>query len=280
MLYAAPVPSPNAADVLPDLIRAAMERPGLAIFLTGAGMSAESGVPTFRGREGYWVVGSRNYHAQELATRAVFARMPAAVWSWYLHRLRVCRSAQPNPGHHAIAALAGLLGERHLLITQNVDGLHARAGSPSHQTYEIHGNISRMRCSGECAGLVPVPLAALEAPPEELAALLRCPACGTWMRPHVLWFDEYYDEPLFRFNSSLRAVEEAALLIVIGTTMTTNLPLSIGERAVRRGIPVVVINPEPNPISELVRGRSNCLYLEGRAGEWVPRVAREMGLAR
>ena len=90
-----------ATAALPGLLRSALARPGSFIVLSGAGISAESGVPTFRGKDGYWVIGSRNYHAQELATRAAFSRMPESVWGWYLHRLRVCRNAQPNPAHVA-----------------------------------------------------------------------------------------------------------------------------------------------------------------------------------
>jgi NAD-dependent deacetylase len=267
-----------SSAALPAVIESALERPGGCIFLTGAGISAESGVPTFRGNDGYWVVGSRNYHARELATRAAFSRMPEAVWSWYLHRLRVCRGAHPNAAHEAIAALAGPLGERFLLITQNVDGLHLRAKSPVERTYEIHGNISLMRCGAACGNeLLAVPSDALGEPPQGgLARWLTCSACGGWMRPHVLWFDECYDEPLFRFESSLRAARRAALLVVIGTTGSTNLPLAIGELAASRRVPMIVINPEPNPFSVLVAGRSECAYLEGSAGEWMPRVAQHV----
>jgi NAD-dependent deacetylase len=262
-----------------ELVHSALKRPGLCLFLTGAGVSAESGIPTFRGEDGYWRVGSRNYHAAELATRAQFARTPAAVWGWYLHRLRVCRAALPNPAHLAIAELGSALGERFLLITQNVDGLHTRAGSPSETTYEIHGNIARMRCSRGCKGPSAVPNAALapgaDADEAGLARTLRCPVCSAWMRPHVLWFDEFYDEELFRFESSLAALERAALLCVIGTTGTTNLPAQIGEGAARRGLPMLVINPEPNLLSELALPRGG-LYLQGRAGQWVPEVSRQI----
>lgn len=276
--------SATDAELL-GLITRALSRPGQCLFLTGAGISAESGVPTFRGEDGYWLVGSRHYHPQELATRSAFARMPAAIWGWYLHRLRVCRGALPNAAQHAIAELAPILGERFLLITQNVDGLHPRAGTPRERTYEVHGNISWMRCSRGCAGLAAVPDALLEplgagarlgadaqlgraAPPAELG----CPSCAAWMRPHVLWFDEFYDEELFRFESSLRAADSAALLVVVGTTGTTNLPLQIGQRAARRGVPLLVINPEPNPFSELARGLPGSAFLEGTAGHWVPRI--------
>src|SRR2546426_10737611 len=112
-----------------DELVAACRRPGHVIALTGAGVSAESGIPTFRGRDGYWTVGSRDYHPQELATHAAFARMPWDVWAWYLYRRGVCRAAAPNPAHHALVRLAA--HPRFALVTQNVDGLHRRAGSPA-----------------------------------------------------------------------------------------------------------------------------------------------------
>src|SRR5690606_30740717 len=144
--------------------------PGRCLFLTGAGISAESGVPTFRGEDGYWVVGSRPYHPRELATRQAFVRMPGAVWGWSLHRLRVCPGALPNPAHAALAEPAPALGERFLLVTHNVDGLHLRAGSPRESTYGVHGNIAYMRCARGCEGLWSVPDALVE-PGESAPAL-------------------------------------------------------------------------------------------------------------
>jgi NAD-dependent deacetylase len=258
---------------LDSLVRSAASRPGLCVFLTGAGISAESGVPTFRGPQGYWREGSRNYHPEELATQAAFRRMPETVWRWYLHRSRVCASALPNVAHRAIAAVARELGDRFLLITQNVDGLHARAGCPRERTYEIHGNIAFMRCSVDCQGLVEVPAVSEHASDTELRRMLCCPSCGALARPHVLWFDEFYDEPLFRFESALRAAESLAVLVVVGTTGTTNLPLAIGRRAASLGTPLVVIDPEPNPFSELVTSGRAGLVLKGTAGRWVPAVA-------
>jgi NAD-dependent deacetylase len=265
------------------LLEPALSRAGRCIFLTGAGISAESGVPTFRGSEGYWRIGSRNYHPQELATRVAFDRMPEAVWSWYLHRLRICAEAQPNVGHLAVTDAAACLGERFLLITQNVDGLHRRAGAPAEQMYEIHGNISFMRCSARCEGLSPVPVASGADPSDAPSTgavwnLLRCKSCGALMRPHVLWFDEFYDEESYRFESSLRAAADAALLVVVGTTGTTSLPLRIGEVAARGGTPFVVINPEPSPFSELA-AQSGGIFLQGRAGQWLPEVARQLRAA-
>lgn len=266
----------DSLSKLEGAVDSAWQGGGPCIFLTGAGISAESGIPTFRGPEGYWRVGSRNYHPQELATRAAFQRMPVAVWSWYVHRRRICAAARPNAAHEALAALDAVLGERLLIITQNVDGLHGVSGSPPERTFEVHGNIHRMRCFAECKGVLALPdVEPLDAA-GPLPAELCCTACGGPMRPHVLWFDEYYDEHHYRFESSLVAIERASLLCVVGTTGTTSLPVRIGERAAARGIPMIVINPEPNPFSELAAAVPQGVYLEGAAGHWVPVVARQL----
>ena len=111
---------------------------GPLVFLTGAGISAESGIPTFRGPEGYWTVGSREYRPEELATYEAFTRMPDEVWAWYLYRRGVCRAARPNPAHLALVELERALGDRFLLVTQNVDGLHLRAGHSAERVLQIH----------------------------------------------------------------------------------------------------------------------------------------------
>ena len=139
-----------------------------------------------------------------MATAAAFARMPEEVWRWYLFRRGVCRAAAPNAAHLALVRLEQRLGERFLLVTQNVDGLHLRAGNSPERTYQIHGNIDFCRCIRGCPPAVrPMPAAlAVDWPKErsltdaELGAL-RCD-CGDWLRPHVLWFDESYDEPRYR----------------------------------------------------------------------------------
>jgi NAD-dependent deacetylase len=197
---------------------------GSVLVLTGAGISAESGIPTFRGEEGYWRVGSRHYFPEELATRAAFSSMPDELWGWYLYRRSVCRAAMANAGHGALVRLEHALGERFLLVTQNVDGLHLRAGNGAERTYQIHGNIDFMRAAHDRdARVFPVP-SALDVWERDRAvgaaerALLVSPYDGSPARPHVLWFDESYDEERFRFESSLAAVEQAALLIVVGTS--------------------------------------------------------------
>src|SRR5690349_5981910 len=135
---------PRLADLLEE-IRAAR---GRVVALTGAGISAESGIPTFRGEEGYWVVGSRNYMPQEMATREMFERRPDEVWRWYLYRFGVCRAAQPNAGHRALVDLERAIGDRFILVTQNIDGLHRRAGSQ--RVFAIHGDAAYVRCAAEC----------------------------------------------------------------------------------------------------------------------------------
>jgi NAD-dependent deacetylase len=220
----------------------------------------------------------------ELATRTAFEAAPDDAWAWYLYRRAACLRAEPNAAHHALARLEEALGDRFLLITQNVDGLHTRAGNSFARTFQIHGNIHFMRCSSEC-NLTP------EALPQALPTtwererpltpserdLLCCRACGSRTRPHVLWFDEYYDEPLFRFESSLAAAADAELLVVVGTTGSTNLPLQIGGAAARHGTPLVVVNPESNPFSETVERGGKGIFLEGTAGRWIPEIVARLG---
>ena len=122
-------------------------RQGNLCVLTGAGISAESGIPTFRGKDGYWVVGSRNYMPEEMATARMFERQPEEVWRWYLYRFGICHKFAPNPAHHALVELERHCGERFRLVTQNIDGLHRRAGSTHERTYCIHGDSAWVRCA-------------------------------------------------------------------------------------------------------------------------------------
>src|ERR671927_348185 len=199
---------------------------GRVVALTGAGISAESGIPTFRGKEGYWVVGSKNYMPQEMATLAMFERAPEEVWRWYLYRFGVCLHAEPNDGHRALVALDRALGERFHLVTQNIDGLHLRAGATPERTSCIHGDAAFVRCADGCEGKLLLP----DLGPRDAATpftkadreRLDCPRCGGWLRPHVLWFDEYYDEDNYRADTALRAAGRAALLLVVGTSGATN----------------------------------------------------------
>jgi len=264
---------------LPDLLGRAAAREGLVVTLTGAGISAESGIPTFRGPEGHWTVGSRNYRPMELATRRAFAEAPDHVWGWYLHRRAACLAARPNAAHEALASLDARLGDGHLLVTQNVDGLHLRAGHPPERAFQIHGNLGLRRCSADCtAELLPLPESLGPTwergrlPTADETQTLACPRCGAPGRPHVLWFDESYDEPRFRFRSTLAAADRARLLLVIGTSGATNLPTQIVERVAARRVPVLVVDTEPTPFASLALAAGG-RFEQGRATERVPPLA-------
>jgi NAD-dependent deacetylase len=270
---------------LRELLDAGYDGGGPIVVLTGAGISAESGIPTFRGEEGYWTVGSENYHPMEMATHAAFERMPEEVWRWYLYRRSVCRAAEPNAGHRALVELERALGDRFLLITQNVDGLHLRAGHTMARTYQIHGNVDFMRCEDEHPHLRRIPLEIGEdwtrdTPLTDHARrLLRCCDGGRMARPHVLWFDECYDEALFHFESSIRAATRAALLVVIGTSGSTNLPMQVGAIVAQRGAPMIVINRDESPFSRFAERSASGWFAHGSAGEHLPPMIEHL-LAR
>ena len=248
--------------------------------LTGAGISAESGIPTFRGPEGYWTIGSKVYMPQEVATMAMFRQHPRAVWEWYLYRLGVCLEARPNAGHNALVELERKLGHRFTLITQNIDNLHIRAGNSLERTYQIHGNINFTRCSDECtselfylANELRMKRKQKELNDDELE-LLHCSLCGAWLRPHVLWFDEYYDEEHFRFDSSMAKASSTDLLIVVGTSGATALPNNVVSMVYQNGKTIVDINPEQNPFSAMALSSKHGLFIPRSAAKVLPELAR------
>lgn len=263
---------------LEKLLKAFVHSEKTITLLTGAGISAESGIPTFRGPEGYWTIGSEEHHPQEMATYRMFGKNPAEVWRWYLYRRSVCARAEPNPGHLAIAGMERRFGGRFHLVTQNVDNLHLRAGNTPDRTFQIHGNIFWMRCAGECTeALTPVPSTFdhwtrdRELAPED-ADRLRCPACGGPARPHVLWFDEVYNEPFYRLTSTLNVARSTDLLIVAGTSGTTNLPNKVAWEVSRRhGAVIVDINVEANPFAALA-SRQGGFAVKGASGSVLPEI--------
>ena len=258
----------------------ALKKGGLITVMTGAGVSAESGIPTFRGPEGYWTVGSVNYQPSEIATNDMLNRNPREVWKWFLFRRGVCADALPNPGHVAIAEMEKLLKDknRFRLITQNVDGLHLRAGNTLEATYQVHGNLNFMRCFGQCASdLYPVPetipkIARGEELPESEWERLKCPKCGTMARPHVLLWDEYYDEKYYRFESSLRDAAKTSLLVIVGTTGSTNLPNRVAASVMHFGGTIIDIDIEENVFSKAALQTPGGLFLKGKSAEILPVV--------
>ena len=265
-------------------LRSILGEAGRVTVLTGAGISAESGIPTFRGPEGYWTVGSQVYHPQEMATFRMFRRRPDDVWQWYLHRAAVCGQAAPNDGHRALVDLEKNLRARFLLITQNVDGLHRRVGNSPGRTYEIHGNVFYMRCAAACRpDLLPLPPGLIDRDSRQpLAAcetdLLVCPACGGRTRPHVLWFDESYNEHHFRFQSALQAARATRLLIVVGTSGATNLPNQVAWTVLNNGGTIFDINIEDNPFAELARKSSGGAFLGFPSSRILPELVKRMSL--
>ena len=251
--------------------------------LSGAGISAESGIPTFRGPEGYWKVGSKEYRPEEMATFSMFQQAPWEVWSWYLYRRRVCSLAGPNPGHFGVSTLETILGDRFRLITQNVDGLHLLAGNTEERTFQIHGNIHYMRCARPCCmDLFPMPADIIDKKKDESVTeddkkALVCPRCSSMTRPHVLWFDEFYNEHFFRADSASRWADRTDLLLVVGTSGATTLPMQVGDLVYRKKDAVIVdVNPVANPFRRLAERHPNGIVLDGNSGEVIPRIVSLM----
>jgi NAD-dependent deacetylase len=270
---------PALEEKLVRILEDVRDAGGRVVALTGAGISAESGIPTFRGEEGYWVVGSRNYMPQEMATHEMFERAPDEVWRWYLYRFGACRDARPNAGHEALVSLERALGDRFTLVTQNIDGLHRRAGSE--RVFCIHGDAAYARCARECGlGIVDLPPVVPRGHHPLTGAereALTCPRCGGWLRPHVLWFDECYDEERYRMDSTLDAAGAADLLLVIGTSGATNLPMQIGRVVFQRGAALVDVNPEQNPFAELAGRSPRGFFARGSACARLPAIVRALG---
>ncbi len=226
--------------------------------LSGAGMSAESGVPTFRdAATGLW----SRFDPMQLASPQGFRADPPLVWGWYAWRRRLVAGARPNAGHRALAlAAAGFESLR--IVTQNVDGLHQRAGS--RDVIEIHGNILRSRCLDECGVRYEVPedLPAGEPP--------RCPACGAWLRPDVVWFGE----PLVaeRLRAAEHATSRAEALLVVGTSGLVHPAAGLPRQARLAGVRVIIVNPQPTEIDT-----DADLVVAGAAGEVLPALLRAAG---
>ena len=205
--------------------------------ITGAGVSAESGIPTFRGKNGYW----RNFDAEKLATREAFERDPKLVWEWYSERRQRVSNARPNAGHEAIAKLARQADD-FLLVTQNVDDLHARAGLASRAMVQIHGNIFVTRCS-RCDFR-------RDCDHDHEDVLPRCPECAALMRPGVVWFGERL--PLSELQRVENYLDRGAcdLVIVAGTTAAFGYIVDWALRASGNGGELLEVNPEETPISQ------------------------------
>ncbi len=234
-----------------DMIEAA----GLLVVSTGAGMSRESGVRTFRGEDGFW----KEYRAEDLASLEGIRRNPALVWEWYGERLKACQELEPHAGYYALARLQHGKGI-FPLITQNVDGLHQKAGIED--VIELHGNLRTASCIDSCG-----------APGVQMTADLfeklppRC-SCGSILRPAIVLFGEQLPEQVLK--RAFRLADSCDLMLVIGTSMVVYPASSLPLIALRRGVKVIEINPEETPLSSL----DGTLSLRGAAGRVLPEIVK------
>jgi len=228
---------------------------GRVAVLTGAGISAESGVPTFRGKDGLW----RQYKAETLATPEAFERDPKLVWEWYDWRRGLIAPVEPNAGHRVIAGWESLFGEM-AVITQNVDGLHAKAGSQN--VVELHGNIWKLRCTreGNVEEVRDNPLPHI--PPV-------CPNCGSFLRPHIVWFGESLDPVVL--GRAYELSESCQVMFVIGTSAVVHPAASLPYSAARAGAKIIEVNLEPTSLTPQAD-----FFFPGKAGEILPVLDRRL----
>ena len=225
------------------------------VVLTGAGISAESGVPTFRGQDGLW----GKFRAEELATMDAFLSDPKLVWEWYNWRRGLIKKVDPNPGHLALREFESWFDD-FTLVTQNVDGLHRRAGAA--RVLELHGNIMRSKCvscnriwDGE-----------EDIEPENIAV---CPQCKGKIRPDVVWFGEMLPQDVIR--RAFEKTESADVFFSIGTSAIVHPAASLPVAAKQGGAVLVEINPARTPLTDIAD-----YYIAGKAGEVLPQLVDEV----
>jgi NAD-dependent deacetylase len=240
------------------------------VVLTGAGVSAESGVPTFRGTDGLW----RDFRPEDLATPAAFARDPRLVWEWYDWRRRRIAECRPNAAHLALAKLAIARGDGEVrIVTQNVDGLHAVAAREARPALappgradaalplELHGSLFRVRCPacGARYGLVePIDASSAESLP-------RCRRCHSLVRPDVVWFGEALDDAVL--NEAVARARTADVCLVVGTSAVVQPAASLAMVTKRAGGQLIEVNPDTTPLTPFAD-----VSIRGTAADVVPRV--------
>jgi NAD-dependent deacetylase len=230
----------------------------LVVVLTGAGISKESGIPTFRdAQNGLWA----KYDPMMLATEAGYLANPALVWQWYDYRFGMVEHAQPNPGHRAIAELERWVPQV-VVVTQNIDGLHQAAGSTD--VLELHGSIRSFKClTGRHRGFSRADFAGqAEIPP-------HCPGCGDLLRPDVVWFGELL--PGEAINRAYDLADACDAMLVVGTSGVVQPAASLPFIARHAGAVVIDVNPERDEIADAAE-----LFLDGRGGEILPRLLAEL----
>jgi NAD-dependent deacetylase len=244
---------------IPEGLLEALRRSVRVVALTGAGVSQESGLRTFRDAQtGLW----SQYKPEDLANPAAFQRNPKLVWDWYSMRRGLMAEVRPNPAHYALVEMARRVPE-FTLVTQNVDDLHRKAGSP--EVIELHGNLGRVKCSEEGTWIEAW---------EENEDVPRCPRCGAYLRPDVVWFGEQL--PLEALERAVQATRRCDVFLSIGTSGVVQPAASLAYAARNRGATLVEVNPEPTPLS----GKAD-FVMRGRAGEILPElVERTWGVIK
>ena len=236
----------------PELIRFLRRAQRLAV-LTGAGVSQESGLRTFRdAQSGLWA----QYKPEDLASPQAFARAPKLIWDWYAWRREAIKGVRPNAGHYALVELEKRISQ-FTLITQNVDGLHRMAGNQN--VLELHGNIQRVRCSA-CYTFT-------ETWEDDTESVPRCAVCGGLLRPDVVWFGESL--PREQLEAAVEAARTCDIFFSIGTSGVVQPAASLAHAARNRGAVVVEINAETTPLTPKVD-----YFLQGKSGEILPELVK------
>jgi len=225
------------------------------VVLTGAGISAESGIPTFRGEEGLW----KQYRAEELATPIAFIKDPKLVWEWYDWRRGIIASKKPNAGHKILRRWEKIF-PNFILITQNIDGLHQKAGSKN--ILELHGNIWKVRCTEERTITENHDIPLEEIPP-------HCPDCGALLRPHVVWFGESLSSSVL--HKAFQVSSSCEIIFSIGTSAVVQPAASLPLAAAEANAKIVEINPDPTPLTSYAD-----FSFRGKAGEILPLINKEL----
>lgn len=243
----------NPVSLSDEVLRQLRDAQRLAV-LTGAGISAESGVPTFRGHGGLW----EGVRPEELASPEGFRADPERVWRWYRYRRELMGRVEPNAGHRAIARLEERVPS-FCLVTQNVDGLHARAGS--RRILELHGNVLRSHCHAGCGA---------ETPEDETAPVPLC-RCGAPLRPSVVWFGEMLPQDVFQ--EAYHEMGRCEVCLVVGTSAIVYPAASLPQVARTAGAAVIEVNPETTPLSPICTAT-----LRGPAAEVLPALLSAIGI--
>ena len=240
-------------DILRGTQRSASSYSPKLVALTGAGVSQESGLRTFRdAQSGLWA----QYKPEDLASPQAFARDPKLIWDWYAWRREAVKSVRPNPGHYALVEIEQRVSD-FCLITQNVDGLHRMAGNQN--VLELHGNIQRVRCS-ECYTFA-------ETWGDDSDSVPQCVECGGLLRPDVVWFGEAL--PRDQLEAAVEASRSCEVFFSIGTSGVVQPAASLAHAARNRGAVLVEINLEPTPITSKAH-----YFLQGKSGEVLPELVK------